>query len=115
MKFDTSTWMMIGFVAALAISVWKMYAFMPTKTLHDDDTGEDSHEHLVSVMQKVLKDEENPPNVEQLHQKMTQHSDFDKEKHWRFNQNKLRQLLNKHYIKNPHLSSIEEIHKEVRS
>jgi hypothetical protein len=115
MNFDTSTWMMIAFIVALGVSIWKVYAFMPTRTLEDDDTGEDSHEHLVSVMHKVLKDETNTPTLNELHNKMTNYEHFDKERHWRFNPNKLNQMLNKHYIKNPHLSSIEDIHKEVKN
>jgi hypothetical protein len=115
MNLDTSTWMMIAFIAALGVSIWKVSAFLPTKTLADDDTGEDSHEHLVSVMHKVLKDENSTPALNELHIKMVNHEHFDKEKHWRFNPNKLNQMLNKHYIKNPHLSSIEDIHKEVKN
>jgi hypothetical protein len=114
MNFDTSTWMMIAFVIALGGGIWKVYAFMPTKTLADDDTGEDAHEHLVSVMHKVLEDEDETPTLHELHQKMTNHEHFDKERHWRFNPNKLNQLLNKHYIKNPHLNSIEDIHKNQK-
>ena len=114
MNFDTSTWMMIAFIVALGGGIWKVYAFMPTKTLADDDTGEDSHNHLVSVMHTVLKDEENTPTLNELHEKMINHEHFDKERHWRFNPNKLNQLLNKHYILNPHLNSIEDIHKEQK-
>jgi len=114
MNFDTSTLMMIAFVIALGLSIWKVYAFMPTKTLADDDTGDDSHEHLVTVMHHVLKAEETTPTLNELHEKMTTHEHFDKERHWRFNINKLNQLLNKHYIKNPHLNSIEDVHNEAK-
>ena len=113
MEFDTSTWMMIAFVVAMVLSAWKMYPFLVNRTLEDDDTGEDSHEYLVAHMNKVLQESQEVPTVQELHTTMTQHKEFDKEKHWRFNQNKLQQLLYKHYAKYPHLTSIEDIHKEL--
>jgi len=115
MNLDTSTWMMIAFVVALGISIWKVYAFMPTKTLADDDTGEDSYEHLILIMHKVLQKETITPTLNELYNKMINHKHFNKERHWRFNPNKLNQILNKHYIKNKHLNSIEDIHKEIKS
>jgi hypothetical protein len=113
MKFDTSTWMMIAFVVAMILSGWKMYPFLVNRTLEDDDTGEDSHEYLVAHMHKVLQETPEVPTVQELHTTMTQHQDFNKEKYWRFNQNKLQQLLYKHYAKHPHLGSIGDIHKEL--
>jgi hypothetical protein len=46
---------------------------------------------------------------------MVQHQDFDKEKFWRFNENKLRQLINSYLSENKHLDSLEDIHKECKS
>jgi hypothetical protein len=114
MEISNSTWMMIAFVVGTALSIWKMYPFLVNKTLEDDDTGEDAHEYLVEHMCKILKDCQTTPDAKELHEKMTTHADFDKEKFWRFNLNKLNQLLNIHYSKNPHLNSIEDIHKEVK-
>ena len=114
MDISLSTWMMIAFVAGMILSIWKMYPFLVNRTLEDDDTGEDSHTHLVAIMQKVLQDEKKAPSVEELYEKITKHEDFDKEKFWRFNLNKLNQLLFKHYAKHPHLNSIEDIHKEAK-
>jgi len=106
--------MMIAFVAGMILSIWKMYPFLVNRTLEDDDTGEDSHAYLVAIMHKVLQDEQKTPSAEKLYEKMTEHEDFDKEKFWRFNLNKLNQLLFKHYAKHPHLNSIEDIHKEAK-
>jgi hypothetical protein len=114
MEISNSTWMMIAFVAGTALSIWKMYPFLVNRTLEDDDTGEDAHNYLVEHMCKVLKNCEETPDVKELHEKMVNHEDFDKERFWRFNLNKLNQLLNIHYSKNPHLNSIEDIHKELR-
>jgi len=114
MKFSTSTWMMIAFVLGMALSIWKMYPFLVNRTLEDDDTGEDAHEFLVALMHEVLKNLDKVPTVNELHEKMTKHAEFDQKRFWRFNPNKLNQLLHKHFAKFPHLSSIEDIHKELR-
>ncbi len=114
MEFSTSTWMMIAFVTALVVSIWKMYPLLINRTLQDDDTGEDSYEALLEHMHKVLQECEHTPSTQELHEKMVQHKEFDKERFWRFNQNKLNQLLNKHFAKHQHLNSIEDIHKELK-
>jgi hypothetical protein len=114
MEISTSTWMMIAFIAGTVLSIWKMYPFLVNQTLEDDDTGEDAHNYLVEHMHKVLKDLEKTPDAKELHEKMVSDEAFDKERFWRFNLNKLNQLLNIHYSKNPHLNSIEDIHKELK-
>jgi len=112
---ENSTWMMIAFVVGTGLSIWKMYPFLVNKTLEDDDTGADAHQYLVSHMHTVLKELESIPDAKELFEKMVAHEAFDKERHWRFNLNKLHQLLNRHYAENPHLESIEDIHKELHS
>jgi len=113
MEFDTETWMMIAFIVAMILSIWKMYPFLVNRTLEDDDTGEDSYEYLVTHMHKVLRESKEIPTTKELHISMTEHKEFDKEKFWRFNQNKLQQLLHKHYTINPHLNSIEDIFEDL--
>ena len=115
MEISTSTWMMIAFVIALLLSIWKMYPFLVNRTLEDDDTGEDSHEALVEHMHRVLQELESTPTTKELHEKMINHEKFDRERFWRFNENKLRQLLNIHFTKYEHLNSIEDVHKELKS
>ncbi|MEN4052830.1 MULTISPECIES: hypothetical protein [Sulfurimonas] len=114
MEISTSTWMMIAFIIALIFSIWKMYPFLINRTLEDDDTGEDSHNYLIEHMHRVLKDLEETPDEKVLHELMTNHEAFDKERFWRFNLNKLRQLLFRHYGENPHLNSLENIHQEAK-
>ncbi|WP_457746682.1 hypothetical protein [Sulfurimonas sp.] len=112
---STSTWMMIAFIVALILSIWKMYPFLVNRTLEDDDTGEDAHEALVEHMQRTLKSLPTSPSIKELHKRMREHEKFDKERFWRFNENKLHQLLHKHFTKHPHLNSIEDIHKELKN
>ncbi len=114
MELTTSTWMMIAFVIGMVLSIWKIYPFLVNRTLEDDDRGEDAHNTLVALMHTVLKELDETPDVKTLYEKMTQHKEFNAEKFWRFNLNKFNQLLNIHYARNPHLNSIEDIHKEVK-
>ena len=113
MKLDTSTWMMIAFVAGMILSIWKMYPFLINRTLEDDDTGEETHELLVHLMHKVVKNFDEAPSLNELHDAMKADEEFDEKKLWRFNPNKLNQLLNRHYAENEHLNSIDDIHAEV--
>lgn len=106
--------MMIAFVAAMILSIWKMYPFLVNRILEDDDTGEDAHTYLLDIMHKVLQNEEQTPTAKELHEKMLAHEAFDKERFWRFNLNKLNQLLYRHFVEHPHLESIEDIHKELK-
>ena len=114
MEISTSTWMMIAFVAAMILSIWKMYPFLINKKLEDDDTGEDAHNDLIKHLYTVLEELEETPDEKKLHELMVNHKDFNKERFWRFNLNKLKQLLFRHYTEKPHLSSLEDIHQEIK-
>jgi len=50
--------MMIAFVLTMIFSGWKLYAFMPTKALQDDDTTPDSKEDLKKIMYAVIREGE---------------------------------------------------------
>lgn len=84
-------WIMMGsFVGALGLSVWKLYLFFPNKRLSDDDTTRESTELLIRIMI-----ESNHPDLseEKLFELMQKHPEFDRKHFWRFNQNRLRQLI----------------------
>jgi hypothetical protein len=111
MDFDTSTIMMVFFIIALVVSIWKIYAFLPNKQLEDDDTTDDAQAKLERIMLKVIKIHEGKLNNEELFFKIQEDEDFDSEAFWRFNHNKLNQLLGKYYIKHPDTSSILDIYR----
>ena len=115
MELNTSTWMMIAFVIGMILSMWKIYPFLVNRTLEDDDTGEDSHTLLVDIMYEVLKEFKKVPTLNELHDAIKAHEKFDTKKLWRFNPNKLNQLLNRHYLENEHLNSIADIHHDAHS
>ena len=93
MELDTSTLMMIFFILTLVISIWKLYVFLPNHSLPDDDTTKEAQDELLNIIKKhVNKDNK---NSKQLLQMIKDDEDFDKEHFWRFNQNKLNQLLRK--------------------
>jgi len=113
MQFSTSTIMMIFFIIALVISIWKIYAFLPNKELEDDDTTDHVQAKLLRLMLKVIKENKGKLTNEELFFKMQEDEDFNSEIFWRFNHNKLNQLLNKYYIQNQNTSSILEIYKTM--
>jgi len=105
--------MMIAFVLTMIFSGWKLYAFMPTKALQDDDTTPDSKEDLKKIMYAVIREGE--VQEETLLDKMKEHPSFDKKHFWRFNQNRLRQLLQSHYLEYPGHRSIKHIHHHLKN
>lgn len=109
MELDTQTLMMIFFLLFLVISIWKISAFLPNKVLADDDTTEVSHEQLLLIMLKTIQNNENL-SEKKLFELMKEDDDFDKSHFWRFNENKLKQILNKYYLENKELNSIKDIY-----
>jgi hypothetical protein len=104
--------MIVAFVLALVISGWKLYLFMPTKALTDDDTTPDSKEKLKKIMYEVIN--EGALEEEVLYNKMKEHPRFDKKHFWRFNQNRLRQLLKSHYLEHPGHHNIKHIYHHLK-
>jgi len=113
MKFDTSTWMMIFFIIVLVVSIWKIYAFLPNKELADDDTTEESKKDLTEIMLKAIKNSDGKLSVDELLVKFEESEEFDSQRYWRFNKNRLNQLLNAYYALHPHTQCIEDIHKNI--
>lgn len=108
--------MMIAFIAGLGLALWKLYAFMPTKPLPDDDSDEASKEELTHLMLQVIEKEhceEAPLNEKALFEYIVAHEMFDKTHFWRFNQNKLNQLLRRYYLKNPETGTIPDIYRKL--
>jgi len=90
--------MMIAFVGGLAISLYKIYLFLPQKPLADDDTTPES----VTQLEKIMV-ESNTPEIteEELFEKMRNHPEFDTKHFWRFNPNRLRHLIDNYRLKEP--------------
>lgn len=110
------TIMMITFVAALVLSMWKLYKFMPTKPLPDDDSDEASKEALTRLMLSVIEKEhtaDTPLDEQALFEKIVAHEAFDKAHYWRFNQNKLNQLLQRYYLHHPETGTIPAIYDKL--
>lgn len=110
------TMMLIGFIVVTALSVWKLYHFMPMKPLPDDDTDEASKEELTELMLTVIEQRhtpEQPLDEKALFEYIVTHEAFDKKHYWRFNPNKLNQLLNRYYILNPDTGSLPAIYEQI--
>jgi hypothetical protein len=110
------TMMILGFVVVTALSLWKLYHFMPTKPLPDDDSDEASKEELTHLMLTVIEQQhtpEKPLDEKRLFEQMIAHETFDKEHYWRFNPNKLNQLLNRYYLHHPDTGSLPAIYEKI--
>lgn len=94
-------WGMLGaFVVALGLSSWKMVAFLPSKPLADDDTTTESVELLEKIL--IETDRETPSlDDESLYRAMMRHPLFDSKHFWRFNENRLHQLIEGYRFKDP--------------
>ncbi len=104
--------MMVAFILALGFSGWKLYAFMPNKPLEDDDTTTTSIDELKSIMYEVIHAGE--LEEESIVTKMKEHPNFNHEHYWRFNHNRLKKLLEHHFLENPHHQNIKHIHQDLQ-
>ncbi len=108
---ETSTWMMIAFIVLLVISIWKIYDFLPNKQLADDDTTEGSQDELLLIILATIKKSDGTIKTnDELYMKMLTSEDFNKEKFWRFNTNKLKNILSLYYLEHPEFTCIEDIY-----
>jgi hypothetical protein len=125
MKVEIGMWMMIFFIIFMIIGMWKIYAFLPNKKLADDDTTKESQQELLKLMLQVIKASDGKINSADLYKKMKENESFDKNHFWRFNQNRLNQLLQRYLLQNPHLNKrgqnefedaniIEDIYRHLR-
>jgi hypothetical protein len=114
MEFDTQTLMMIFFILFLVVSIWKISAFLPNKVLADDDTTPASNDELLRIMLRVIQNNENL-SEKKLFELMREDAEFDQKHFWRFNQNRLKHLLNKYYLENAELHSIGDIYKNLKA
>ena len=113
MNLDTSTIMMILFIVLLVVSIWKIYAFLPNKALADDDTTEASQEELLDLILNVIQKSEADITSAELCERVKSDAAFNTKHFWRFNLNKLNQLLIHYYAQNPQMQCIEDIKKSL--
>ena len=94
-EFNTSSLMLVFFTLSFIVSIWKIYPFLQTRVLEDDDTTEASQEELLKIILKYYDKDEVNPDTKKLLEKIKADADFDTNHFWRFNQNKLNQILNR--------------------
>ena len=92
--------MMLAFIGGLVLTLYKVYLFLPQKPLADDDTTRESVELLEKIMVECNSAHEHL-DEESLYQMMCEHHDFDPKHFWRFNENRLRHLIEHYRLKEP--------------
>ena len=96
MEFSTENLMMLFFLLTLSISLFKIYPFLQTKTLKDDDRTDKAEKKLKELMLKVIDENDENLKRDELFLKMKEDKDFDSKLFWRFNKNRLNHLLKVH-------------------
>ncbi len=92
--------MMVAFIVALGLSLWKVYAFLPTKVLEDDDTTDEAIAELIQLFYLSLEicREKNEFTSKAVYANMITLPTFDAKKFWRFNPNRLNGLIQKELL-----------------
>lgn len=92
-------WMMMAaFIAGLALSLYKVYLFLPQKPLADDDTTPES----VELLERIMIESHSPElDHSKLYAAMLKHPKFDPKHFWRFNENRLHHLIEHYRFKEP--------------
>ncbi len=114
MELSTSTLMLIFFIIFLILSIWKIWAFLPNKQLADDDRTEESEKELLRIVFKVIQENKGNLTNQELFFKIEEDETFDSQLFWRFNLNRLNQLLKSYYQNNPNISSIKDIYENTK-
>jgi len=115
MDISLSTWMKVAFVAFMIVGIWKIYAFLPTKELADDDRKEEAEKELLALMLHVIRKHKGNLTSKELFFAIQEDEGFNTKLFWRFNHNRLNQLLKTYYVQNPNTNSILTIYKELET
>lgn len=92
--------MMAAFIGGLILAFYKLYLFFPKTRLADDDTTPESVELLERIMVEC-NNTHSHLDEESLFQLMGEHHEFDPKHFWRFNENRLRHLIEHYRLKEP--------------
>ena len=96
MKIETI--MLILFIVLFIISIYKLYAFLPNEVLEDDDTTPEATATLEALLDEALQilcHSAQELSRESIYHTIIELEGFDKERFWRFNQNRTNQLIQK--------------------
>jgi hypothetical protein len=90
--------MILAFAVGLVLTLYKVYLFLPQKPLADDDTTPES----VELLERIMVESNSPElDLAGLYEAMLKHPEFEPKHFWRFNENRLKQLIAHYRLKEP--------------
>ncbi len=108
-KEHLETIMMVSFIAATALGMYKTYVMFEDKNGKGIDPKMIEDE-LITLLKKVLKG--NDIDKKELFEQMQRHESFDEERYFNFNENKLNRLLDRLFSEEK-VESFEELKKKL--
>ncbi len=112
MQLDEIRYIMLAaFLLVVGLGFWKLALFFPSKALKDDDTTPEATEQLMQIMFHCIIDHcdrHDCMSERELYVRMCAHPEM--ERFWRFNENRLKQLLRRYYLLYPQAATLEEIY-----
>ena len=103
--------MMISFLLATALGMYKVYVMFEKQT----DEGIDIktlEDEIITIIKDIFK-KEGMVSKERLYEKIEGHTSFDKERYKNFNQNRLNQILDRLHTQYK-TESYEELSKKLK-
>ncbi len=95
-KENLETVMMVAFVLATALSIYKVYV-MFEKQADDGIDIKTLEEEIIAIIEKIFQRGDNPAKKELLEQ-IRSDADFDASRYANLNENRLNQILDKLYM-----------------
>ena len=95
-KDHLETIMMIAFLLATALSIYKVYVIFEKQA--DDGIDLNTIENELIEIIKELFSSHDVQDKKHLHQLIQEHNDFDKERYRNYNENRLNQILDRLFL-----------------
>jgi hypothetical protein len=95
-KDNLETIMMVAFLLATALSIYKVYVIFE-KQAGDGPSIQELEAELSKIIEELIF--KHKSDKKDIYQKIYQHNDFDEERHKNFNENRYNKILESLYLK----------------